>query len=1230
MDKFYKYAVICFLILFSTSRVFASHIEGMDLSFTCTGHLKYTFTLNFYRDCAGIAPQIKPLYIRSNSHKYETQIVLTQIDTPVNISPLCPKDFGESTCNGGTLPGSQVWVFRGSVTLPFYADDWLFYYEDEARNPAITNIINPGNTGIRIQDSLDNSDSECVNSAIFSVPPVPYVCNGEPFTYNQGGYDADGDSLTYELVAPEDTDGKGVMYIPGLSYDSVLVEQPGAYYILNPVTGQISFTPAQGIQQITVTAVRIYEYRNGKIIGYVTRDIEIIVRNCQNTPPYGSGIQNLIGGGLTGPNSFTLCANSHTSFQITAKDSDLPKQSITVTTNAALVLSGATASVVDTNPAILTITWTPTNTDTGFHNFTVSMKDNYCPIYGIQVYSYQIYVSPSTFAGPDTLLCQGQSTPLSVSGGTQFTWTPASGLSNPDTSNPIATPTVTTSYVVTSNLTSICKNKDTVVVTVQLPFKVTINTNTGQICPGTLTPLSAVITGGSGNNPYTYSWTSSPPGFTSTLPVISDTPIVPTRYYVEVQNGPCSDSTSFRLNIDTTANADFIVKDTVCASQQYVVTYAGHSPASATFNWSFNGGTILSGSGRGPYLIDYVDPGGPYIMSLTVTNTDGCSDFKSQNIYVGTPFNVQLSGDPTICRTSSTILNTTITGGGNNGTYYYTWTSNPTGFTSDSSNPIVSPTVTTTFHVLSYSLGCSDTASFIVTVDSNANAAFIAIDTICQSEPFGITFQGYSQADAQYTWGFDGGTVLSGSGRGPYSVLYPTSGIHKVSLFIDNPDGCIDSASQTIYVAPPFNIKITGDTLICPNSSIALGTVTAGGNDTPYTYAWRSYPPGFSAGSSHPVVTPTVTTTYYVTAQSRTGCNDSAAIVVNVDTLAHADFSIEDTACVGDQFTITYTGGSPKNTQFYWVFKDANVISGTVGGPYVINFPTSGYHKLYLKVTDSLGCSDTLSKEIFIQPLPPDTFSAEPRIGCEPLTVYFTVSNPAAGSTYLWSFGDGAGSSQQNPSHTYKHGIYDVTLTVTDRFGCIQTYTATDYITVDTTVIAAFTVNEDTAQYYSYPSQEFQFTNQSKYAVSYTWLFGDGSTSSEVNPTHSYANMGNYYVTLIACDSLGCCDTITYGPIKIRNVNDFYLPDAFTPNGSKNNRFHIIGFDLSSAFLKVYNRWGELIFDGAGDNATDANEGWDGTYHGKLQPMDVYVWYATAELETGKVVTKKGNVTLIR
>jgi gliding motility-associated-like protein len=1231
MNKIYKRCLIYLVFLLSTSPVFASHIMGMDLSFTCKGKNAVTFTLHFYRDCAGVAPNVQPLYIQSVSHNYLNSIALTQVGTPVDISPLCAKDIDSSTCYDprSTLPGAQDWIFQGTVVLPYTAHDWVFYYDDEARNAAITTILNPGNTGIRIKDSLDNTSGQCVNSPIFSNPPVPYVCSNNPCTYNHGGYDPDGDSLSYELVSPEDQYGNPVQYINGLSYDSVLIEQPGVPYSLNPVTGQLSFTPLLGSQQITVTAVRIYYYSGGKVIGYVTRDIEIIVRDCTNTAPYSGGIQNLSGGGLTGPNSFTLCANTNTAFQITAKDTDLPSEAITVTTNANLVLPGAIVTLTDTNPVFINFSWSPTDADTGYHNFTVSLKNDFCPIYAVSVYSYQIYVSASTFAAPGTTICQGQSTQLSATGGRNFVWTPTEGLNDPDTSSPIATPTITTSYVVTSNLTSLCKNKDTVVVIVQLPFTVNINADAGQICPGTLTPLSAVTSGGSGSSPYTYSWTSSPPGFTSTSASISDTPKVPTTYYVVVQNGPCSNSTSFTLNIDTTANASFAVKDTVCASQQYVVTYTGHSPSNATFNWSFNGGTVLSGSGRGPYLIDYLDPGGPYAMSLKVTNPDDCSDFQTKNIYVGTPFSVAITGDPTICRTSSTTLTPSISGGGNNGAYNYIWTSTPTGFSSNSAIPIVSPTYTTTYHVLSQSSGCSDTSSFTVAVDSNALAAFAAIDTVCMSEPFNITFQGYSQAAAQFTWAFGGGTVISGSGIGPYNVSYPTSGSHKVSLLITNPDGCTDSSSENVYVAVPFNIKITGDTIVCPTYSATLGIATTGGTDNPYTYSWKSNPPGFSSSSINPIVTPVGTTTYYVLAQSKTGCVDSAAFVLRVDSLANSRFSIPDTACVNEQFNASYTGTSPENSQYNWTFSGANVIAGTGNGPYLLQYSTGGIYKITLNVVDSFECSDTSSKDIFIQPLPQDTFSASPRIGCEPSVVSFSIS-ATAGSTFSWNFGDGTGSALQNPTHAYKHGIYTVTLTVTDKFGCIQTYTQQNYITADTSVIAAFKVNADTSTLYDFTNNNFQFTNQSKYASTYTWYFDDGATSTEVNPTHTYKVMGNYYIELIACDSLGCCDTTTFGPIHISNLNDFYLPGAFTPQGDKNNHFHILGYGLTDVVLKVYNRWGELIWQGSGADATDANAGWDGTYNGKLQPMGTYVWYATAVLGTGKTVTIKGNVTLVR
>src|SRR5579862_3612424 len=181
MNKLYKRTLLYVIFLLSTSPVFATHIMGMDLSYTCVGNNTYTFTLNFYRDCTGIAPIIKPFRIHSDSCNFDTTLSLNQVGNPKEISPLCLSYISQSTCNGGTYPGVQVWVYQVTYQLPFYCKDWKFYYDDIARNPLITNIVNPGNTGIRIADSLDNSSKACVNSPVFSNPPVPYVCDGYPF-----------------------------------------------------------------------------------------------------------------------------------------------------------------------------------------------------------------------------------------------------------------------------------------------------------------------------------------------------------------------------------------------------------------------------------------------------------------------------------------------------------------------------------------------------------------------------------------------------------------------------------------------------------------------------------------------------------------------------------------------------------------------------------------------------------------------------------------------------------------------------------------------------------------------------------------------------------------------------------------------------------------------------------------------------------------------------------------
>jgi gliding motility-associated-like protein len=118
-----------------------------------------------------------------------------------------------------------------------------------------------------------------------------------------------------------------------------------------------------------------------------------------------------------------------------------------------------------------------------------------------------------------------------------------------------------------------------------------------------------------------------------------------------------------------------------------------------------------------------------------------------------------------------------------------------------------------------------------------------------------------------------------------------------------------------------------------------------------------------------------------------------------------------------------------------------------------------------------------------------------------------------------------------------------------------------------------------------------------------------------------------YYLTVTELNGALHCTAMDTVVVHI-NCGDFYLPNAFSPNSASPdvNRFGIINKGLVKlSYLRVYDRWGVLVFE-----TTNPNLGWDGTFNDKAEPMGVYVWEADGFCQDGKRIKKKGNVTLLR
>ncbi len=253
-------------------------------------------------------------------------------------------------------------------------------------------------------------------------------------------------------------------------------------------------------------------------------------------------------------------------------------------------------------------------------------------------------------------------------------------------------------------------------------------------------------------------------------------------------------------------------------------------------------------------------------------------------------------------------------------------------------------------------------------------------------------------------------------------------------------------------------------------------------------------------------------------------------------------------------------------------------------------------------------------------------FTASPVIGCTPLQVDFE-NKSVLGNEWLWDFGDNSTSTAINPSHTYSEpGLYEVTLTVIDSNTCNISDVYKRRILVIDKGLAKFELD------YNACLDKLTIENQSEGALEYLWDFGDSSTSVEEDPNHFYEKNGNYTIRLIVNPNSFCADTFDQ-EIQVEKLGnqDFTLYNVFTPNFDGDN--DCFQFDGLSTFCKgirwkVYNRWGELVFE-----TSDPNECWNGEVHNFGPDLPGGTYYYILDLDPNSLSSQdliSGTITLIR
>ncbi|MCL6524207.1 MAG: PKD domain-containing protein [Thermoflavifilum sp.] len=360
-------------------------------------------------------------------------------------------------------------------------------------------------------------------------------------------------------------------------------------------------------------------------------------------------------------------------------------------------------------------------------------------------------------------------------------------------------------------------------------------------------------------------------------------------------------------------------------------------------------------------------------------------------------------------------------------------------------------------------------------------------------------------------------------------------------------------------------------------------------------------------------------------------CNvaDTGYMWVKVgDNPARIGFLIEKVGpCTSWQYRFINTsvamgGGAFTDSSFEWDFGDGSGIVRSGVDTLEHGYGSAGVYGVKLRLIDTNFCNAPVDSEKVLRVASNvrANFSVG-KIGCAPYEAVFE-NRSEGGIGFEWDFGDGSSSNEVSPVHLYsKAGEYIVRLIASDSTTCNKADTMVDTIRVYGRPVSDFVVSP-------VPPQENVaevFTNLSQGGVRWWWDFGDGSGDTTYNTSHLYSASGQYEACLRVANEWGCEDT-SCRVVEALIHPMFDVPSAFSPNGDGvNDKFLVRGYGIGRFEIEIYNRWGQKVYE-----SRDINQGWDGTYRGKPQPMDAYAYVIHIQFTDGRRITRTGNVTLLR
>lgn len=1200
-----KFCFFFVLLVFFNLQLKATHLVGGFISYQYVQQgsfgTRYIITITSYRDCkpqsADFQDDIDVCFFKQNDNRFLKSEQFSIVSRG-KVQPL-----GRTDCPEATSMCLERAIYRKTVDLPNNNAGYYVRWETCCRNVQVNLRDDNGDPYIgQTYETLIPATNIKNSSPFFTDVPVPFICINDTTEINNYAIDTDGDSLVYKLATPwYGTDPSNIFrdcqssYSPPTEidlsdyqtgYSGVKPFGPSGVSLINSKNGVTTFMGTRTGNY--AVAIDLFEYRNGKLLSKTRLDLQILVINCN--PNNKPAITN-------STKTYYVNAGDKLCFNVTATDKDnhnIQLKGIGDIFTGANGFQGNRATLNDVNGKGFVSSEFCWQTECRHASndpyvFTVNIIDDGCPS-KFAFTNFYIYVLPPsikvTVNGPPNV-CQGS----------------------------------------TNNYTIVPSANDPKEL-INATYEVTVR--------------NGILKSQSGTN-LTITWNNNL-----------------TKGYIDViptnQFGCKGKLYTYEVNlISSPPIPTLLSRDTVCPNS--IEIYTTPNTPGNTYKWFLSNGNAISATNLNSITINWLNPGKAFAKLIQINNINCPSDTALLDVWVSKPSTPNLVGSKTICPYNKNIeyfISNPINGltyqwvvvGGTikqnlNSTILVDWGDVGLGY--------VKAVVVDKF-------GCSSDTGYLPVNKTHALIAnAISGDTsICEFTRNQV-YQTIKSKNNTYNWSIVGGIITSGQGTNIINVDWGSTNTGSLSMYETSYDSvnnlpCISNVTtRTINIRKiPDNKIIIGDFEHCQiNDSTILNVV--GLPNSSFTWFINNNTNNISGQGSNTIKFPL---TQFGTFKIRViEISEYNCIGAPIDTtiLIHPKPTTspilgDSIICFPNLLNYKYTTSGFANSSFEW-----NVNSGTITNPNngnSINVNWTGIQNNTVTVleTSEFGCKgDTQKLNVFYD---------NPRV----ILDYITVNPPPGADNGINLFWHLVNAPRYNKNFIIERrnsGTGDPFTQVGTVNGSTVTFNNTplntdnnsfEYrvkgydlcgqeiitnvhqnILLTGTKVNGYDVTMNFTPYLGWNTANIQYDlyRQLKNKTGYE-LYESNIQSFDA----SYSNGLDHYTQCyrVKATKIGT-DTVSWSNDICFNFDPvLFIPNAFSPNRDDfNDLFVLKGGALSALDFKIYNRWGEKLFE-----SKDLSDKWDGKYKDKDVPQDVYVYYCIYYGFDGRKYSTKGTITLLR